>query len=90
LAVTIYDPRSPDIMLWLSAMEPDEAACVMMAMRDTFPILRGNRQWAEQIEERCAGLSGRERQALAKRAGRIGKRIVDEMTEALGRRPHLR
>jgi hypothetical protein len=28
-AVTIYDFRCPDIMFWLSAMEPDEAAFVM-------------------------------------------------------------
>ena len=34
----------PDILVWLSAMEPKDAASMMTAMRDTFPILRGNRQ----------------------------------------------
>jgi uncharacterized lipoprotein YmbA len=41
-------------MLWLSAMEPEEAACVMTAMRDTFPVLRGNRQWAAELERQLS------------------------------------
>ena len=41
--MTIYDPRTPDILLWISAMEPEEAACLMLAMKQTFPVLRGNR-----------------------------------------------
>jgi hypothetical protein len=88
--MAIYDPRRPDILLWLSAMEPAEAACVMTAMRDTFPILRGNRVWAEAIEERTTGMSERERQAMTRRAEKIGKRILDEMESALGYRPYLR
>jgi hypothetical protein len=43
------------------------------AMRTSFPILSGNRQWACEIEARCAGLSDRERERLAKRAERIRK-----------------
>jgi hypothetical protein len=88
--VTIYDPRRPDILLWISAMEPAEAASVMLAMKQTFPILRGNKVWAKELEARCAGMSDRERQAMTKRAGRIGKRILDEMEDALGYKPYLR
>ncbi len=69
--MTIYDPRDPDIMLWLSAMEDREAACVMLAMKQTFPILRGNKRWAEAIDARCAEMSDHERQAMTKRAGRM-------------------
>jgi hypothetical protein len=88
--MTIYDPRKPEILLWISAMGPEEAACVMLAMKDTFPILRGNKEWAEGLEERCAGMSDREHQAMTKRAGRIGKRILAEMAKDLGYKPYLR
>jgi hypothetical protein len=77
--VTIYDPRRPDILLWISAMEPEEAACVMLAMKQTFAILRGNKQWAEELEARCADMTERQRQALARKAEKIGKRILAEM-----------
>jgi hypothetical protein len=88
--VTIYDPRAPEILLWISAMEPEEAACLMLAMKQTFPILRGNKDWARGLEERCAGVTERQRLALAKKAERIGKRILDNMEDALGYRPYLR
>jgi hypothetical protein len=88
--VTIYDPRHPDTLLWISAMEPAEAASVMLAMKQTFPILRGNKVWAKELEARCAGMSDRERQAIAKRAGRIGKRILAETAKDLGHKPYLR
>ena len=64
--MTILDPRRPDILLWLSAMDDGEAACVMEAMRTAFPLLSGNRAWAREIEARCASLSDSVR--LAKRA----------------------
>jgi hypothetical protein len=87
--VTIYDPRTPDILLWISAMEPAEAACLMLAMKQTFPILRGNKQWAVELEERCAGMTERQREALARKAEKIGKRILDNMEDALGHRPYV-
>jgi hypothetical protein len=39
---------------------------------------------------RCAGLTERQRQAMTRKAGRIGKRILDNMEDALGYRPYLR
>jgi hypothetical protein len=70
-------------------MEPRDAACVMLAMKEAFPILRGNKVWAEELDARCAGMSNRERQAMTKRAGRIGKRILAEMAKDLGCKPYL-
>jgi hypothetical protein len=69
---------------------PAEAVAVMTAMRDTIPILRGNGEWAREIEKLSAGRSERERRAIAKRTGRIGKRIHHEITKALRYRPYLR
>ena len=88
--MTIYDPRRPDILLWLSAMEPHHAACLMTAMKQTFPVLRGNLAWARAIEERSSGMTERQRQTMAKRADKIGKRILREMSKELGYPPYLR
>jgi hypothetical protein len=62
----------------------------MLAMKQTFPILRGNKVWADELEARCASMTERQRQAIERKAERIGKRILDEMEDALGYRPYLR
>ena len=71
-------------MFWLSAMEPCEAACLMTAMRETFPILRGNKQWAANIETTCAGMSNKERSTIAKKAERVARRIRAELERETG------
>jgi len=85
----LLDPRRPDILLWLSAMEDGEAACVMEAMRTAFPLLSGNSEWRRQIKARVAGLTDRERVKLAKRAERIGECIRRELEAATGQCPRV-
>jgi hypothetical protein len=89
-AVTIYDPRRPDILLWLSAMEPNKAACIMTAMKQAFPVLREHLAWAQAIAERSSGMTKSQRQTMAKRADKIAKRILREMSKELAYPPYLR
>jgi hypothetical protein len=65
-------------------MEPYEAAPIMTAMRDAFPILRGNTKWARDIETMCAGMSDEELEVVRERAAEIAERIAEELIEAFG------
>jgi hypothetical protein len=77
-------PRDPNVLLWLSSLEPADRLATMMALAHVFTILTVDKEWQRDMAELRRQLqpTGREAEDLLIRAAAMGAVVKREMAEA--------
>jgi hypothetical protein len=81
----MHDPRRPDTLAWLEAMQPlDGRLALMLAMAFAFPPIKYDRRWQARIDAIMAELhpSAEEHGEILLKAGRISRRLKAELAAA--------
>jgi hypothetical protein len=80
----IIGPRDPDVLLWLSTLEPADRLATMMALAHVFTILTVDKEWQRDMAELRRELqpTGRQSEDLLVRAAAMGASIKRERTGA--------
>ena len=78
----MHDPRRPDTLAWLDAMQPlDGRLALMLAMALAFPLIKNDRRWQARIDAIRSELhpSAEEHGNIMLKAGRISRRLRAEL-----------